>query len=221
MPRCPRSEHSTGPKAPVISPPDLPDRFDLGRPAPHADLFAARIELDGSADAAHASIEQSLIAGAGEELDLTGATLIDVDVTDLRFGSVRARSASLRRVRFTGGRIGTLDLSDTRIGELELRHVRIDYLTLAGAQIEDVMIGDCVLTTLDLPQAKVSRAAFASSRVDDVDTRGMRAEHLDLRGLEALAYLDVTALRGATLAPHQVELLAPAFAAAFGIRVSD
>jgi|GEM_PF-3388035 len=42
-----------------------------------------------------------------------------------------------------------------------------------------------------------------------------------LRGLDALAYLDVTSLRGTTLTSRQVELLATVFARAAGIDVQD
>jgi hypothetical protein len=49
----------------------------------------------------------------------------------------------------------------------------------------------------------------------------MRADSLDLRGLDALAFLDVTSLRGATLTERQIELLAPVLARAAGIDVQD
>jgi hypothetical protein len=47
------------------------------------------------------------------------------------------------------------------------------------------------------------------------------SKDLDLRGLEAVSYLDPASLRGATLSPRQVEYLAPALAEALGIRVLD
>ena len=63
--------------------------------------------------------------------------------------------------------------------------------------------------------------AFADTRADDVDTRGVRAKELDLRGLEAVSYLDAASLRGATLSSRQVEYLAAALAVALGIHVLD
>lgn len=211
----------TAPKAPIVSPPDLPGDLATAEPAPRADLAAAHIELRDVTDLAHSSIEQCVIAGQATSVDLRGATLFDVALTDIRIADLQARALTGRRIRIAGGRIGTLDLTDARLTEIELRDVRIDYLTLAGARVDHLQITDCTITTLDMPQAVLSRVAFDNTRADEVDPRGMRATDLDLRGLDALSYLDVTALRGATLDSRQAQLLAPALAAASGIRVID
>ena len=208
-------------RPPLVSEPDLPDTVSPATPRRSADLRAALIELDGDADLAHSTLEQCVIGGSGSALDLDGATLTDVDLRDLRVAKLSARRSTLRRVRIAGGRIGTLDLSDSGIHELELRDVRIDYLTLAGCKAVDMRVDSCRIAALDLPGATLSRVAFAATSSDEVDPRGMRAEHLDLRGLDALGFLDVTALRGATLTLRQVEHLAPVFATAAGIIVSE
>lgn len=173
-------------------------------------------------DAAHAALtECAVVAASVERLDLTGATLVDVEIEQLGATTVNGRDARLRRVRLTGGRIGTLDLTGARVDEVELREVRIDYLSLAGAKVEDLLIAGCTIRTIDLPQAVLSRVRVVDSRADEVDVRGMRSDSVDLRGLEAASYLDIPSLRGATLTPWQVEQLAPAFAAALGIDVRD
>ncbi|KJL22727.1 hypothetical protein RN50_01408 [Microbacterium foliorum] len=154
-------------------------------------------------------------------MDLTGATLIDVDLGDVRIASLRMRDASIRRVRIGGGRIGTLDLSSARIDELLLGDVRIDYLNLGGAKATDVEIGRCDIRTVDMPQAELTRVRFTDTRSDEVDPRGMRATHTDLRGLDAAAFLDANSLRGTTLSGFQVQQLAPLLAAGIGIQVKD
>ena len=104
---------------------------------------------------------------------------------------------------------------------MELRGIRIDYLALPAARVNDLLVVDCVIGALDLPQATLTRVRFEDSRADEVDTRGLRSEHLDLRGLEAVSYTDPAGLRRATLSFRQVEHLAPALAVALGIRVDD
>ena len=121
------------PHAPRLSAPDLPLHLeDAARLTRGGDFFQVRwTALDAQTDAAHAALTECALIGASvERLDLTGASLVDVDVRDLRASSLGARSARLRRVRITGGRIGTLDLADTEIDEVELRGVRIDYVSL-------------------------------------------------------------------------------------------
>ncbi|WP_439592609.1 pentapeptide repeat-containing protein [Microbacterium sp.] len=218
------ARRAESPAPPRVSPPDLPPRLDDAQGLrPRDEHF--RLEITGlmqKSDASHSEISECRVAAASViDLTLTGATLVDVVIDELRATTVTARDARLKRVRIAGGRIGTLDLADAELDEVELRGVRIDYLSLANAQVDDVLIADCTITTLDLPQARCDRVAFENTRSDEVDTRGLRADDVDLRGLEALSYTDAASLRGVTLSSRQIELLAPAFAATLGIEVQD
>jgi uncharacterized protein YjbI with pentapeptide repeats len=210
--------------APRVSPPDLPSHLEDGPPPTRGEeCFQRRWStLDEVTDAAHSAITECLFDQvAVERLDLSAAALVDVDISAVRATSIAGRAARLRRVRISGGRIGTLDLGDADLDEVELLGIRIDYLSFAGARIEDLMVSGCTIGTLDVPQARLTRVAFEDSRADEVDTRGVRCEHVDLRGLAAVSFLDLGSLRGATLSAPQIEQLAPALAAALGIRVED
>ncbi len=214
----------TRPRPPRQARPDLPPRLAVGTTlSRRSDTSQTRIEgLAGDVDAAHARlVECVLAASAVDRLDLTGATLIDVAIEELRATTVAAVSGTWRSVTITGGRIGTLDLSRAQMDAVELRGARIGYLALGQAVVADLLIADCVIGALDLPGASLERVRFEDSRADDVDTREMRAADLDLRGLQALGYTDPAALRGATLSPHQASALAESFAAALGVQVRD
>ncbi|MFE7845019.1 pentapeptide repeat-containing protein [Microbacterium sp. NPDC057407] len=210
------------PAPPRIAAPDLPDELvEVEGLSAHADLLRSRIvRLDAVTDASHAALTECRVeAPVVDRLDLLGATLVDVEVEGLRAASLSGREARLRRVRITGGRIGTLDLAGAEADEVEIRGIRIDYLSLAGARVEDLHIVDCVLGTLDLPHAVLSRVRIEETRADEVDSRGMRSDGVDFRGLDAVSFLDVAALRGVTISPWQAEQLAASFAASLGIDV--
>lgn len=207
------------PAAPRVSDPDLPDDLTVKAAERRGQLYAARLELRGDADLAYADLDQCAFSADADTIDLTGATLVDVDATDVRATSLVLRNANVRRVRITSGRIGTLDLSGARIGELALHDLRIDYLTFGGARLHDVLIADCRIRALDMPQSEPTRMAFERTDADEVDTAGMRATDVDLRGLDAQAYLDTSSLRGTTMSLLQVERLASAFARSAGIQV--
>lgn len=209
------------PIAPRIGAPDLPARLEDGVAARSGDLLRARLAgLEGDVDLEHASLEECVVPSpAVGTLALRGATLLDVELTDIRAVAVAARDTTIRRVRITGGRIGTLDLSGSHIAELELRDVRVDYLSFAGAEVEDTLIADCTIRSLDVPQAALTRVAFERSSADELDPRDMRARDVDLRGLDMLSCLNALALGGATITEEQALLLAPALAAAAGIDV--
>lgn len=212
---------SDAPAGPRLSAPDLPPDLTPAYPARAADLMAARLDLSGAVDLAHAFLEQCVLAADAEIVDLTGATLLDVDIPGPRLAALNLRDAGIRRLRIQGGRIGTLDLSAARVDEVELRDLRIDYLNLGGAKGTDILVAGCALRTLDMPQAVLTRVRFDDCRSDEVDSRGLRAVDVDLRGLDALAYLDASSLRGTTLTTFQVQQLAPTFAAGIGIQVRD
>jgi len=210
----------SSPTAPRVSEPDIPEDLLPAVPARRARLHAARLDLGGHVDLAHAELDQCAVVVNADHVDLTGATLSDVDVTDARATSFVMRNANLRRVRFRGGRIGTLDLSGTRIDELELSDLRVDYLTFGAARGHDISITSCSFRALDTPQADLARLAFKSSRADEFDTAGLRASDVDLRGLDTAAYLDTNSLRGTTMSVEQVERIAVTLARTAGINVT-
>lgn len=213
----------TGPTPPRASPPDLPERLDSHTAmAARDDLSGVSIDaMSGDVSLAHGRLIDGLVEGASlGRWDLTGATLTDVRIADLRANEVITRDGAWRSVEIIGGRIATLDASRAAWDGVRLEGLRIDYLSLAAADVGDLVLVGCDIGTLDVPQARLVRVAFEDCRVDEVDTRGLRGEHLDLRGLEALRFTDTRGLTGATLSVRQAELHGPAFAAALGIRLA-
>lgn len=209
------------PAPPRTTAPDLPPVLEPGSPARNADLIAARLDLTGTVDLAYSTLEQCTVRADADEVDLTGATVIDVEMSDVRIASLRMRDTGVRRLLISGGRIGTLDLSGARISELVLRDVRVDFLNLGAAKVTDLEVSGCTIRTIDMPQAELTRVRFTTTSSDEVDPRGMRAKDLDLRGLDAMAFLDTHSLRGATLTSFQVQQLAPQIAIGLGIQIKD
>ena len=218
------ARHRNDLTAPREHSPDLPAVLeDHSGLRARDDLEAVRIELDdGDVEAPHSRIAESRIHAASlARFDLTGAALTDVAVDGLSAVEVVARDGRWRNVVVSGGRIGTLDAFRAEWDGVTLRGLRIDYLALASAEVSDVLIVDCTIGTLDVPAATLTRVRFEDSRADELDTRGLRAKDLDLRGLEVVSFTDVRSLTGATLEERQAELHAVAFAQALGIRVQD
>ena len=216
-----RPRPRTAPPRP--SEPDLPRQLVAGRLERHAELTEASVVLAGTAvDGAHARLSECRISAASlDRLDLLGAVLADVLVEDLAAAELVARDGTWRSVRLSGGRIGTLDLSRGRWDGVHLSGVRVDYLSVPAATLRDVTFSECRIGTLDAPGAMLERVRFEHTTVDEFDTREMRAADLDLRGLDALAFTDLRALRESTMSQRQVEAHARAFATALGIDVQD
>ncbi|MBN9214581.1 MAG: hypothetical protein ABS62_06420 [Microbacterium sp. SCN 70-200] len=108
---------------------------------------------------------------------------------------------------------------DLLTGQVHASHSSLAESLIPSARLNDVLFDDCEIGTLDLPEAQLSRVQFLHSRADEVDTRGLHAADLDLRGLEALSFTDPRGLAGGTLSPHQAQFHSAAFARTLGIHV--
>lgn len=209
------------PLGPRVSAPDVPSELVDGQLRRRGELHAAWVQhTTGVVDATHSHISDSRLSTiVVESLDLTGCSLTDVDIDELRGVTVTSRESRWQSVRITGGRVATLDLSRSDLIGVEIRGLRIDYLSMAGSTASDLLFVDCVIGAWDAPQSKLSRVRFEGCLVDEVDNRDWRGENVDLRGLDAARYLSMGALRGTTLTEQQVSALGRDFAAAAGVDV--
>ncbi|GHG64839.1 pentapeptide repeat-containing protein [Streptomyces griseocarneus] len=136
----------------------------------------------------------------GVGTDLSEASLRGVEVRDARFGGVQLHGAVLERVLVKGG--------------------KIDYLNARKAVLKDVTFDGCVLSEADFGGARLERVVFRDCVLRRVDFTGTQMTDVDLR---TVAELDIARgverLSGAIVTPSQLLDLAPAFAAAIGLRV--
>lgn len=210
------------PQQPRILPLDLPDQFEPVDTIPaRADLTGVTVSgMAGDVASEHARLVESRVDSVtAGRWTLTGATLTDVALADVTATSLVATDGRWRQVDWSGGRVAALDAVRGQWDGVNVRGVRFDYVNLASAHLTDVLFSDCVFETIDLPDAVLTRVAFVDCRAGEVDTRGLTASHLDLRGLDASVFTDVAGLRGATLSEDQTAYHGRAFARALGISV--
>ncbi len=207
---------------PRILPLDLPREFAAASAvAARSELFGARVgDLSGDLTSDHARvIESSVGPVAAGRWSFAGATLTDVSLHDVSATALAATEARWRQVEWTGGRVAALDAVRVEWDGVHVRGVRFEYVNLASAKLTDVLFTDCVFATIDLPEAELTRVAFTGCRADEVDTRGLSASHVDLRGLDVAGFTDVSGLRGATLSEEQASFHGRALARGLGIVV--
>lgn len=123
----------------------------------------------------------------------------DVVISDSRLGSVEAFDASWRSIRFVRCRLG--------------------FLNLRGSTVLDLAFEDCTIDEVDLLDAKAQRVAFVSSFVRTLNVTGATLSDVDLRGAQLQEIIGLPGLRGATIAPDQLQQMAAAFAALAGVDV--
>lgn len=123
----------------------------------------------------------------------------DVEIRDSRFGSVEVYDAAWRGIRFIRCKLG--------------------YVNLRAAELLDVEFVDCTIDEIDLLDAAARRVAFESTRIAALNASGARLTDVDLRGAEIAQVVGLEGLRGATISPEQLQLMAPALADLAGLVV--
>lgn len=161
----------------------------------------SRLEL-GSWTLRGARIVESVFDGADVPVvSAARATLRDVEIRDSRFGSIEAYGGAWRGIRFTRCRLG--------------------FVNLRATDLLDVAFVDCTIDEIDLLDATARRVAFDGSRVGALNVGGATLTDVDLRGADLREIVGMAGLRGATISPEQLQLMAPALAEQAGLRVED
>ncbi|MFD1824188.1 MULTISPECIES: pentapeptide repeat-containing protein [Mumia] len=192
--------------------------------APQLDTLAVDALVEGSVDDLVASANLDGLAFVGLTLDsanLSGAQVRESLLERVNVAVLRAPRATLRDVRIEGGRIGSADLYDGVWESVRVSGCKLSFVNLRGAQLRDVVFTDCVIDELDLVQATAVRVSFAGCTIARLDVQHTKSTHVDLRGAELREIVGVSSLRGVTITPLQLSLLAPLLADSLGITVED
>lgn len=217
----PRSVSTLAPHLDPVVHPDLsPGSPDLL--VADADLHA--LSFDGVdlplLTLAGASLDACRFAGVtAREADWRSTRLRETTFERLDVPVMRAPRGVWRDVHVSGARLGSVEVYETLWQGVHFVGCKLGYVNLRSAELLDVAFTDCVIEELDLLQATARRVALRSTRVTRLNLQQAKLEHVDLRGadLEELQGLD--GLRGATISPTQLDLLAPLLAREKGLKV--
>jgi uncharacterized protein YjbI with pentapeptide repeats len=161
-----------------------------------------------------------------EECSLSGAKLdrlgvLATGLTRCDLSNLNAREATMRRSRLIGCRMTGFTWSEGLVEDTVFRACALDLAAFRFTRLKRVTFEDCVLRDADFQDGRLegvrfgecdlSKAGFLSARCRDVELRRCRLD--DLRAIEGL--------RGAAVEWDDILALAPALAAALGIRLLD
>lgn len=181
----------------------------------YSDLMVSELVLSG------AKLDGVQFAGVvADETDLKGARLSEVHLDQANLTVVRAPRSQWRDVQVTG-RIGSLEAYEAQWRSVHFVGCKLSFVNLRGAELLDVVFTDCVIDELDLIGAAVNRVQLIGTRVTHLSVRQAKLKDLDLRGATLEVVEGLMDLRGATISPQQLMLLAPLFADEVGLNVED
>ncbi|MCD4526960.1 pentapeptide repeat-containing protein [Nocardioides sp. cx-173] len=180
------------------------------------DLALPELALGG------ASVDGCRFAGvAAREADWRSTRLRETTFDRLDVPVVRAPRGVWRDVLFSGARLGSVEAYETDWHSVHFVGCKLSFVNLRGAELLDVAFTDCVVEELDLLSTTARRVAFRGTRLGRLNAQQARLEHVDLRGCELEAVDGLDGLRGATISPAQLDLLAPLFAQDKGLKVEE
>jgi uncharacterized protein YjbI with pentapeptide repeats len=195
-------------------PADLASNADL-ESVRYTDVTMSELDLSG------AKLDGVHFAGlVADETDLKGARLSEVHLEQANLPVVRAARSQWRDVQVTG-RLGSVEAYEAQWRSVHFVGCKLSFVNLRGAELIDVAFTDCVIDELDLAGATVSRARLGTTRVEHLNVRQAKLRDLDLRGATLAVIEGLTDLRGATISPLQLQLLAPLLAEEVGLDVAD
>lgn len=154
-------------------------------------------------------------------ITLTGARLLDSNLTGCVATEVRAEGSTWRQSGIRGGRVASAVLADAHLHGLNLSDARVGYLDLRSSELTDFTASDCVIETIDLTGASVERASFTRCRVGELLVQNATLTSVDLRRLDVAHIEGGIELAGSVIDSEQLQRWAPLLAQALGIVVAD
>ncbi|KQW48628.1 hypothetical protein ASC77_07765 [Nocardioides sp. Root1257] len=191
---------------------DLVRNADL-EGARYDDVVVSQLDLSG------ARLDHVQVVGlSADEADLRGGRLIEVELDRVDLTVVRAARSDWRDVRVTG-RIGSFEAYEAQWRSVHFVGCKLSFVNLRGAGLLDVAFTDCIIEELDLLSAVVRRVGLTDTRVGHLSVRDSELQDLDLRGATLASIDGVLHLRGATISPGQLDVLAPVMAESLGLNI--
>lgn len=150
-----------------------------------------------------------------------GARVVESEFTSARIPVVSAARGGWRDVEWRDSRFGSVEAYDSAWRGIRFTRCKLGYVNLRAAELLDVAFVDCTIDEMDLMDASARRVAFPSTRIGTLNVSGATLVDVDLRGAELGQAVGLAGLRGATISPEQLQLMAAALADLAGLIVED
>jgi uncharacterized protein YjbI with pentapeptide repeats len=161
-----------------------------------AGLFRANLrdtDLHG-ADSSHpwsdANLRSAELSRLGEEADLSGADLSDLnlrdanlweaDLSDADLRDANLSGAFLKDANLSGANLEKADLSDVGLLRANLRDAKLSGANLSDARLKDAKLSGAVLSGADLSSADLSEADLSEADLSEADLSSADLTYADL-----------------------------------------
>jgi uncharacterized protein YjbI with pentapeptide repeats len=160
----------------------------------------------------------------GRDLALAGARLGRLGLLDCAFercdmAGLDAEASSVVRVALSGCRLTGIAAGEALLRDVRLSDCRMDLASLRDARLERVTFERCDLRELDLQGARLHEVRLLGCDLSEAILEEADCSRCELHDCTYTGLRGIGGLRGATIGWGDAVELAPAFAAALGVRV--
>jgi uncharacterized protein YjbI with pentapeptide repeats len=177
----------------------------------------SRLELDEDGEAVGIRVVGARQAGD----DFARARLVDVELERCDLSGCDLSEAAFHRVRLTDCRATSIELGGATWRMVTVHDCRFDDANFRGMQLEQSRVEGSNCARADFGGARLDRVQFPDCDLSGADFSNARCSEVDLRGARLDALKGIGSLRGATIGPEQLYVLAPGLAAAVGMSVRE
>jgi uncharacterized protein YjbI with pentapeptide repeats len=146
--------------------------------------------------------------------------LLDCVLSHCDLAGLDATATSLVRVELAGCRLTGCDFGEAALRDVVLRDCRMDLASLRDARLERVTFERCDLSELDLQGARLHDVRFLGCDLTEAILEETDCSRSELHDCTYTGLRGIGGLRGTTLGWADAVELAPAFAAALGVKVA-
>jgi uncharacterized protein YjbI with pentapeptide repeats len=146
---------------------------------------------------------------------------LDVIWDNCSLVATNLENASLERAEFSDCRADGIQLMEAELRKVRFISCKMTLANFRNARLKNIVFEKCDLNEADFYGATLDNVWFEACTLHDVNFAGMQGKNIDLRTSDCQNIVGLESLSGAVISSQQLVELAPEFAAALHIKVSD
>jgi uncharacterized protein YjbI with pentapeptide repeats len=180
----------------------------------HADLSNKRLK--------NVSLDEALLERVQAiEAHLEKLSLTDVELKACDFSAARCPESSVVRTHINGGRMTGIDLSRSSIKDVVFEDCKLDMANFRFAKLTRVQFIHCMMSETDFQAAELSEVEFQDSYLEKVEFGQCKIYNVDACSSELVNIRGWQYLKGLTIDPTQLIMVAPQLAFELGLKIKE
>ena len=156
-----------------------------------------------------------------QDVELRDCSLDDIIFSKNDLSALKVPMLSADRIEFISCRMSGIQIYEASLKEVFFKDTKLDLGNFRFSKLKNVIFEDCVLSEADFSGVEFNNTKFINCELDGADFSNTKITKLDLRTSRLLNIKGISSLKGATISPTQLIVIAPQLAVEIGLVVQD